>query len=201
MKDLLGFLFLLMPVILVVGWLGLTFLLWKSGRRFLGSSFANRAARVGLVITLATLWFGGAFWEVVGKKMYWDAQVRELCAKDGGIKVYETVELPAEMFNKWGQINFIRHSQGENSLGPEYLVKDETRFLRGENEQPTVVRHHYQVFRRSDGELLGESIAYARRGGDFPGPWHPSSYSCPDYKEGVLDVLFVKSNSSEGGKQ
>jgi len=38
--------------------------------------------------------------------------------------VYETVELPAEMFNRWGQINFFQPTQGENALGPEYLVAD-----------------------------------------------------------------------------
>lgn len=32
-----------------------------------------------------------------------DAQVKELCAKDGGIKVYETVKLPADRFNQWGR--------------------------------------------------------------------------------------------------
>lgn len=33
-----------------------------------------------------------------------DAKVRELCEKDGGIQVYETVTLPAERFNEHGQI-------------------------------------------------------------------------------------------------
>ena len=33
-----------------------------------------------------------------------DQQVKELCAKDGGIKVYETVKLPPERFDQWGLI-------------------------------------------------------------------------------------------------
>ena len=200
MKGLLGLLFLLMPAILIIGWLGLTWLLWKGGQRLLRSTFANRIVRVVLVVTIAALWFSGSFWEVAGKKMYWDTKVGALCAKDGGIKVYETVALPAEMFNRWGQINFVHHSQGLNALGPEYFVKDETQFLRPENAQPTLVRHHYQIYRRSDMKLLGERISYARRGGDLPGLWHSSSYGCPDYREkGLLDVLFINSNSEEEG--
>ena len=45
-----------------------------------------------------------------------DDEVRRLCAIDGGIKVYETVTLPADRFDKYGQINFYRPTQGENAL-------------------------------------------------------------------------------------
>lgn len=197
MKGILGFLFMLSPAILFALWVWLTWLLWKGGRRFLRSGFAHITVRVVLLVIFAALWLGGAFWEAGGKKMYWDAQVRELCAKDGGVRVYETVELPAEKFNQWGQINFEKPTQGENTLGPEYLVKEETRFLRAENMQPTIFRYQYQVFRRSDGKLLGEMIFYSRRGGDLPGPWHPSSFSCPDSTKGVLANLFIKTNSTE----
>lgn len=33
-----------------------------------------------------------------------DSEVKRLCAIDSGIKVYETVKLPAEIFDKWGVI-------------------------------------------------------------------------------------------------
>ena len=33
-----------------------------------------------------------------------DREVKRLCAIDGGIKVYETVKLPAERFDQYGQI-------------------------------------------------------------------------------------------------
>ncbi|UJP03539.1 MAG: hypothetical protein LZF85_03550 [Nitrosomonas sp.] len=35
-----------------------------------------------------------------------DREVDRLCAIDGGIKVYETVVLPADKFDKSGRINF-----------------------------------------------------------------------------------------------
>jgi hypothetical protein len=40
-----------------------------------------------------------------------------MCAKDGGIRVYEMVKLPPEKFNEWGQVNFYRPTQKEQALG------------------------------------------------------------------------------------
>jgi hypothetical protein len=63
-----------------------------------------------IIVTLSTflLWFGIAFWQVTGKKSYWDAQVNQKCEIDGGIKVYETIELPSDSFDRWGLVNFYR---------------------------------------------------------------------------------------------
>lgn len=106
-----------------------------------------------------------------------DEEVNRLCSIDGGINVYETVKLPADKFNQWGQINFYRPTQGENELGPEYLFKEETTFYRQGN--PSMVRYRHQIFSRTDGKLLGETTSYGRGGGDIPGPWEPSNYHCP----------------------
>lgn len=121
-----------------------------------------------------------------------DDEVRRLCAIDGGVKVYETVRLPAEMFNQWGQITFYKPTQGENALGDTYLFKSETKFFRKGN--PDLWRAHYQVIRRLDGKILGESISYSRRGGDLSGPWHESSYGCPENRGDVplLMEIFQK---------
>ena len=107
-----------------------------------------------------------------------DQQVKELCAKDGGVKVYETVTLPAEKFNQWGQPNFYKPTKRENALGTEYIFKEDRHYYRRDN--PEMSRTHYQIFRRSDSKLLGETVLYARGGGDMPGPWHESSFTCPD---------------------
>lgn len=175
MKGILGFCFLLMPVILVGGWLGLTWFLWKCGWRFLKSAFFNRAVRVVLIVIIAALWFGGAFWEVGGKKLYWDAKVRELCAKDGGVKVYETVELPQEMFDKYGNLNL----PPKDNIGPkdQYCYEWNTHSFRKGN--PEIWRDHIRIIRLKDKKIMGEAIGYSRRGGDLPGPWHESSYRCP----------------------
>ena len=122
------------------------------------------------------------------RKAYWDYQVRELCAKDGGIRVYETVKLPADKFNEWGQVNFYEPTQGENALGPDYVFVSDTHYYRKGN--PQIARRDLKVIRRSDGKLLGETIFYGRGGGDIPGPWHPSSLTCPEIHDAGSEALF-----------
>lgn len=147
-----------------------------------------------LVVVVSVAVFLGLLWLAIGEKWWLDYQVRELCAKDGGVKVYETVMLPAEKFNQWGQPNIYKPNQGENALGQEYLFKQDTNYYRQGN--PEMSKTHYQVFRKSDNKLLGETIFYGRGGGDLPGPWHDSSYVCPPYIEAdslaLLMKLFVK---------
>lgn len=176
MKDLFGFLFLLSPVILVVGWLGLTWLLWKGGHRLLGSEFANRWVQVALVVTVAIVWVGSSFWYAGGRKIYYDAWVERMCAKDGGVRVYETVKLPAEKFDKYGV--FTVPKQNTSGTDAEYFYESVISYYRKGN--PEVWRLHFEVFRHMDKKLLGEAVRYGRRGGDLIGPWHESSFGCPD---------------------
>jgi hypothetical protein len=119
-----------------------------------------------------------------------DEQVRELCAKDGGIKVYETVRLPAEKFDKWGMVTFYDPSKGDKALGEDYIFRQDIHYYRKGN--PEMSRRRYQVLRMSDWKVLGEAIVYGRGGGDLPGPWHESSFHCPDAIDGPVNTL-VKS--------
>jgi len=156
--------------------------------------------RKRMVVVVSVTAFIGLLWLAAGEKWWLDYQVRELCAKDGGVKVYEAVTLPAERFDKrWQFINFYKPTQGENSLGVEYLFKQDTHYYRIGN--PEMSRVQYQIYRRSDGKLLGETILYGRGGGDLPGPWHGSSFTCPTYAEAGINVLlqklFIQFNSKE----
>lgn len=179
------YLLLLFGVWLAVGWA-----IYRLWRLWHPMEFARRALRVVLGIALLMVWIGWPFWEVAGKKMYYDAKVRELCAKDGGTRVYERVMLPEENFNRSGQPNFYRPGEGENSLGPEYVFKEHIYHYRPSD--PEVLREHQWVFRRSDEKLLGEGIIYIRRGGDLPGPWHHSWYTCPERGDmNLLEQIFV----------
>lgn len=132
----------------------------------------------GLVVAVSVAGLAGLLWLAQGEKWLLDRQVRELCAKDGGVKVYETVKLPADRFDQWGMIDFYRPTQKENALGPEYVFKQETHYY--SKGDPEMWRARYQVTRRVDQKLLGETILYGRAGGDLPGPWHPSGFRCPE---------------------
>lgn len=108
-----------------------------------------------------------------------DREVDRLCSIDGGVHIYETVKLPKENVGPDGDVfpQYRGLSSDKGGLGPRY----ESRFA---NEllvagDPAMQRIRNQIVRLSDKKVLGELIVYRRSGGDLPGPWEPSRYSCP----------------------
>lgn len=122
-----------------------------------------------------------------------DEEARQLCARDGGIKIHERVSLRADRFDDSGFINFYRRTSKE-PLGPDYVLESQIDYYRRGN--PEMWRDYYRVIRRFDGKVLGESVTYSRRGGDLPGPWHESSFGCPENTGDatLLREIFVRSN-------
>ena len=110
-------------------------------------------------------------------KGYYDRQVREMCAKDGGVRVYETVSLPAEKFDELKRVNFVLPDKTQVGPADEYYSETDRHYYR--NGNPEVSRRQYRIIRRSDQKILGELVFYGRGGGDLPGPWHGSSFTCP----------------------
>lgn len=127
-------------------------------------------------------------------QLMYDAEVDRLCALDGGAKVYEIVQLPPEHFNTYGQLTTLKPSKGEYALGPEYRYESVLEYLRegpGRLGEAALIKHSLKIYRRSDGKLLGSSIVYGRGGGDIPGPWHPSSYTCPKNLQSLETQIFI----------
>ncbi len=131
-----------------------------------------------------------------------DREVDHLCAIDGGIRVYETVKLPADKFDKEGRINFYYPTQGENALGLEYIFKlNIYDYKKGDPgsqgpQELSMRRDYFMIIRKSDMKLLGEFVLYSRVGGDLPGPWVPSSHRCPGFEESsgkLIHRIFVQS--------
>lgn len=63
-----------------------------------------------------------------------DRQMEELCKRDGGVKVYETVTLPASEFSNVGQplARYQRLAQSSaDLLGPDYQYVEKREFLVG----------------------------------------------------------------------
>jgi hypothetical protein len=109
-----------------------------------------------------------------------DDEVRRLCAIDGGVKVYETVVLPPEKFDKYGNVNL--REKKYLTARDEYYSESETLALVSGN--PRLLLNKFRVIRRADGEVMAEAIMYGRGGGDLAGP-HPSSFTCPSIAESV----------------
>ncbi len=141
-----------------------------------------------LTVGILTVWLGVPTFS----KWRADNLVDELCSKDGGIKIYETVMLPKERFNQWGQFNLP--DEKHQKLGDEYYRVWSTVNIKGRNEASDVgalaiYQHHILIRHAIDKKLLGEAISYTRRGGDPIAPSHPSSHSCPEYS---IDVELSK---------
>lgn len=156
-------------------------LFWRRSRTPMGKTFA---LTLGVAVLFAPMLVSN------GVKAYYDRQVREMCAKDGGVRVYETVRLPSDRFDQFGQIRI----PAKQNVKPEdeYFYESSTTYTR--NGNPEMLKSHYGVHRQFDGKLLGEAISYARRGGDLPGPWHGSSFRCPR-NANITDLnqqIFVK---------
>jgi hypothetical protein len=157
-------------------WLGLTAWFWKIWRR--GRALEERRRVVDAAgILFALLWLGASFWHGGGRKVYYDTQVNRLCRKDGGVKVYETVKLPAEEYDQYAKRNWILPDMTQEKSADKYYYEVDYHHYRKGNPQMT--RRQAKIIRRSDGKTLGESISYSRGGGDLPGPWHESSFICP----------------------
>lgn len=109
-----------------------------------------------------------------------DDEIRRLCEKDGGIKVFEKVVLPTDRFDSFGNVNLPSEKIAKPS--DAYFYRERIEYLREGN--PAMWRTTNQIVRRADSKLLGESVRYTRRGGDLPGPWHESSFSCPEITAG-----------------
>ena len=103
----------------IVLWIALNFGFCKAWRRSRQGAGQNRRTVDIVFAVFALAWLSISFWYGGGRKFYYDAEVRRLCAIDGGVKVYETVKLPADKFNQWGQVNFYKPDQGESALGSE----------------------------------------------------------------------------------
>jgi hypothetical protein len=133
---------------------------------------------------------------VPGRQSYWDAKVKEMCNKDGGVTIYERVSVPKIDLER-GVLPVGADGQIGISLGalahpdaPIYGERTET-YLREGN--PVVSRIEWKFVRRSDQKTVATSISYMRGGGDVPSPSQPSSFRCPDSEKQRSDLqkLFV----------
>jgi hypothetical protein len=152
-----------------------------------------RMASPTLMVLLALGTSGCERWQL-------DRQMEALCKKDGGVKVYETVTLPASEFGPGGEPMFRWRVPGtarDQIFGPEYRYGSSRATLVGDvaSKQDTgqLVRLHWTIHRRSDNKLLGEQTEYRRSGGDlFTFGFQPSNASCPRAKRDVQQLVFIK---------
>lgn len=130
-----------------------------------------------------------------------DERLSALCAVDGGITVYEAVNLPSSAFNDHGFINFYKPGEGRNALGKDFDYQyNRVTLVPGSEygEKPRLTRFEISVIRKSDGKLLARAVSYNRFGGDFANPGHPTSKTCPE--SGIDNKLIKQLFAREAAK-
>lgn len=151
-------------------------------------------ASISLVLAIAAYFGPSAY-----RKGQMDAEVDQLCAVDGGIKVYEQVSLPANRFDGFGDPDIPLASSKSASLSDYVLIAEVRVLVAGGHDgrgAPSLSRFVSKAIRVSDKKILGEAVGYYRFGGDPVGPWHPSSYTGCTYEPGkkLSRAVFAKAS-------
>jgi hypothetical protein len=155
----------------------------------------RRVAIAGLVVAL-----GGCLGYVPGRQSYWDAKVKEMCDKDGGVTIYEKLRVSNADVELLGKVDgkfSVPIKQLAPANAPAYAVQKRT--LLGGEGSVHIGRLESTIIRGSDQKILARWVIYSRTGGDFPSPAHASTFSCPDLKTitSELQSLFIVEGTSE----
>jgi len=112
MKELLGFAVLTSPLWLIL--ILLVVSIW------IAVTVAKLVKRGGVKIAIGLFVFLLIFFVPFGDEIAGRIYFNYLCATQAGVKVYQTVELPAEYWDEQGRAKFIDEKAGGFLLGKEY---------------------------------------------------------------------------------
>lgn len=133
--------------------------------------------------------------DVPGAKAYWDAKVKEMCKKDGGVRIYEQIVVTPS------QADALPRLGGFLAVLPESVAKsDEPAYSRSRQVQlrpnnPSIIRYEKEIVRRADQGVVAHAVRYGRGGGDAFVLDHPSTFSCPtetQIYEGISKVYRIE---------
>ncbi|MDK1030156.1 MAG: hypothetical protein QGD96_12625, partial [Anaerolineae bacterium] len=144
---------------------------------------------IGWVVAIPVVLVVIAFLFCEANKAYWDHKVTEMCEKDGGVTVYEKVEISKTDYpdiQVTSKNLLILPSEKNVKLGYPFFYRYRMYYMR--QGFLNVVRHEQSIVRSHDGKLLSKHISYGRSGGDFPTGFHPSHFSC-GRDEDILKLL------------
>ncbi len=135
-----------------------------------------------------------------GRKLYWDNKVKELCGKDGGVRIFEQIRISK------ADTKLLAHNDGKIAVPVKELaslnapVYSESTTVRLREWNPEVRRTEATVVRRADQKIIARWVYYSRNGGDFPsGIGHQTSLGCPELKKITTDLehLFIAEGDSK----
>lgn len=152
-----------------------------------------------LLVSLFFTAFTGCMGYVPGQQSYWDAQVKEMCERDGGVKIYEKLHISKSDIDLLGRVDGKIDVPIKQLAKPNSPVYAELKITNLQEGNPQVTRTESTIIRRIDQVIIARWIVYSRFGGDFPSLAHPSTLRCPDIKKITSDLqsLFIVDGDSK----
>lgn len=140
------------------------------------------------IVVLVPLLIAG-FYE--GRKAYWDAQVRGMCAKDGGVSIFEEIVISREQAGHLPHVDGVIAVTTESLSDPAAPVFSKIAETVVKDGEPSILRYEQTIVRRSDQATVAKAVIYVRTGGDMPWPAFPSSFYCPPFKKTNADISTI----------
>lgn len=157
LNELLGFAVLTGPLWLIL--ILLSIAIWIAVK--VAKRFKRGSARLGIGLLVFLLVFLVPFGDEIAGRIY----LSHLCASDAGVKVYKTVELPAEFWDERGRARYL----GTNGFVDMKLLPN--RFEWHKVAEPYIDRvikieqWRWQLIDKETQNVLGERITYMRHFG------------------------------------
>lgn len=122
-------------------------------------------------------------------------EVDRLCAKDGGIHVYEKVYLSTDKFYTAKERADL---EGDlKAIPPEFRMTFKQEHLSSAGERG-ISRELLQIWREADNKLMGEVVTYAYATAEATLPWR-SVHACAGLSNGSAGMALRKQLFVKGG--
>lgn len=128
------------------------------------NSRPTKTVAMAVVVALVLLATSGCEKDLI------DEEVKRLCENDGGVKIHEHIYLPAEKFDRFGEIR-VNEKSVASPVDPYFYVLEVKELRTGKHLSGAVTSR----------SIVGKTTSFSVRASPTTGgPWNESSYSCPE---------------------
>ncbi len=145
---------------------------------------------IGLIVLL--------FFACELNKAYWDYRVAQMCEEDGGVEIYEPIEVTPEEFAQMPRVGAGKSSRvavlTKQTIRKGSLIYAESESSILKEGFPRIRKDVSIVKGLGDQTVIARMTSYSRVGGDFPtGLAHTSSFICPPNNQinPQIDNIFI----------
>lgn len=194
LNELLGFVVLTGPLFLILAWLPVC--IWIAVK--VAKRFQHGRTKLACGAGIFALAFFAPFADEITGHLYFN----HLCSTEAGVKVYQTVELPAEYWDEQGRAKFLKPNGDldKTILGNRF---SEPAVKKPYSDVFGIDEYHQQVVDSSTHQILGEVIIFMHWGGWVSRNLNPSpsAVRCKNLRGNKLwsdfhSSLFIQSNSA-----